>query len=79
MPLIDNSCTSAPVENDTLIPEQIEAETGCKSITGAVLTVNLAVLDVATGEHVPLTIQRYCLLFKPVTLDISEYPKSKPV
>ena len=48
-----------------LFPEQTEILVGCDETVGAELTVNVAVLDVAEGEQVPLIIQRYWYPFKP--------------
>ena len=44
---------------DLLCPMQAESLVDCHVITGAVLTVNDTVLDVAEGLQVPLTTQRY--------------------
>jgi len=56
---------------EVLLPEHLLSEAGGWTfIEGAVLTVSVAALEKAAGEHEPVTMQLYALPFNPVTSEI---------
>ena len=60
----------AVTEKLVLWPGHFSLAIGSTLTTGATSTVKVAAAEVAAGEQVPLTIQRYCLPSSPVTLEI---------